>query len=152
MTKTKKPSIQALANKIIKIAKVKGFVVQRYDAYSTNSVYLKLDYGVANSIRIGDHDGKKHLSYKFNLLTNIDKSYVEHGEYQRSYYCVEDFEKLIDDILNNKNNVLKKYGAHKYQRLMIKINSKTLIKMVFGVKQKSYSPQGQRGQTHENSN
>lgn len=95
-------------------------MVQRYDAYSTNSVYLKLDYGVANSIRIGDHDGKKHLSYKFNLLTNIDKSYVEHGEYQRSYYCVEDFEKLIDDILNNKNNVLKKYGAHKYQRLMMK--------------------------------
>ncbi|MBP1309023.1 hypothetical protein JOD82_002043 [Paenibacillus sp. 1182] len=116
--KTHKPSIKKLAKKLSKIAKEKGFVVQRYDA--TNSVYLKLDYGVANSIRIGDHDGKKHLSYKFNLLTNIDKSYVEHGEYQRSYYCVEDFEKLIDDILNNKNNVLKKYGVHKYQRMMKK--------------------------------
>ena len=32
-----------------------GFKIQRYNAYSTNSIYLKLDYGVCNSIRISDH-------------------------------------------------------------------------------------------------
>lgn len=30
-------------------------VIHRYDAYSTNSVYLKFDYGVGNSLRISDH-------------------------------------------------------------------------------------------------
>lgn len=38
-------------------------LIHRYDAYSTNSVYLKFDYGVANSLRIADHAGKKHLAY-----------------------------------------------------------------------------------------
>lgn len=41
-------------------------LIHRYDAYSTNSVYLKFDYGVANSLRIADHAGKKHLAYRFN--------------------------------------------------------------------------------------
>ena len=41
----------------------KGFIVQRYDSVTTNSIYLKLDYGMCNSIRISDHKGKKHLSY-----------------------------------------------------------------------------------------
>ena len=27
-----------------------GFIIQRYDAYSSNSIYLKLDYGACNSI------------------------------------------------------------------------------------------------------
>ena len=38
-----------------------GIVIQRYDAYSTDSVYLKLDYGVCNSIRISNHNGKRYL-------------------------------------------------------------------------------------------
>lgn len=38
-----------------------GFIVHRYDAYSTNSIYLKLDCGVCNSIRISDHTGKSYL-------------------------------------------------------------------------------------------
>lgn len=36
-------------------------VIHRLDAYSTNSIYLKFDYGIVNSLRISDHEGKKHL-------------------------------------------------------------------------------------------
>ena len=33
------------------IEKLRGkVIIHRYDAYSTNSVYLKFDYGVANSL------------------------------------------------------------------------------------------------------
>lgn len=35
-------------------------VIHRLDAYSTNSIYLKFDYGIVNSLRISDHEGKKH--------------------------------------------------------------------------------------------
>ena len=33
-------------------------IIHRYDAYSTNSIYLKFDYRVAKSLRISDHPGK----------------------------------------------------------------------------------------------
>lgn len=36
-----------------------GFVVQRYNAYSTDNIYLKLDYGVCNSIRVSDRQHEK---------------------------------------------------------------------------------------------
>lgn len=38
-----------------------GFIVHRYYAYSTSSIYLKLDYGIACGIRIADHLGKKKV-------------------------------------------------------------------------------------------
>ena len=47
-----------LADYIAKRLISEGFTVQRYNAYTTNSIYLKLDYGVCNSIRISDHPGK----------------------------------------------------------------------------------------------
>ena len=46
-------------------------LIHRYDAYSTNSVYLKFDYGVANSLRIADHAGKEYLSYRFNIILTL---------------------------------------------------------------------------------
>lgn len=50
-----------------------GFIVHRYDAYSTNSIYLKLDCGVCNSIRISDHTGKGYLKYRYNIGSDIRK-------------------------------------------------------------------------------
>lgn len=38
-------------------------LIHRYDAYSTNSVYLKFDYGLGNSLRLSDHTGKAGLNY-----------------------------------------------------------------------------------------
>ena len=48
------------------------FIVHRYDAYSTSSIYLKLDYGVACGIRIADHPGKKKYSYRFNIIKDFN--------------------------------------------------------------------------------
>lgn len=45
--------------------------IHRYDAYSTNSVYLKFDYGLGNSLRISDHHGKERLNYRFNILLDL---------------------------------------------------------------------------------
>lgn len=49
-------------------------LIHRYDAYSTNSVYLKFDYGVANSLRIADHAGKEYLSYRFNIILTLTEA------------------------------------------------------------------------------
>lgn len=47
------------------------FIVHRYDAYSTCSIYLKLDYGASNSIRISDHKGYEYLSYKYEVNQKV---------------------------------------------------------------------------------
>ena len=31
-------------------------IIHYYHSYTSNSIYLKLDYGAANSVRISDHD------------------------------------------------------------------------------------------------
>ncbi|MEK5417063.1 hypothetical protein [Paenibacillus sp. FSL L8-0708] len=115
---SKDESIRKLADRIARAVKARGITVQRYDAYTTNSVYLKFDYGVANSVRISDHMGKRDVSNRFNLLKNIDRSYVELDRYLRYFYCTDDFDKLIADIIQNRNNQIEKYGSRHYEFLM----------------------------------
>ena len=52
---------------IVKLKEL-GFIVHRYDAYSTDSIYLKLDFGVCCGIRISNHNGKKKYHYRFNVI------------------------------------------------------------------------------------
>ena len=62
-------------------------LIHRYDAYSTNSVYLKFDYGVANSLRIADHAGKEYLSYRFNIILTLTEPKNDlSGRFPRNYY------------------------------------------------------------------
>lgn len=115
----KDESIRRLADRITRAVKARGMTVQRYDAYTTNSVYLKFDYGVANSVRISDHNGKKHLSYRFNLLTTLDDSFAElEGEHPRYYYSPDDFDRLIKAIIGNRDAQMEKYGPRHYEFLM----------------------------------
>jgi len=88
-----------------------GFIIQRYDAYSTNSIYLKLDYGVCNSIRISDHKGKEHLNYMFNLDRRIKKIRIERGEYTRYYYPFTEITAMVRKILDHRAKKQEHYGS-----------------------------------------
>ena len=57
----KKETIKKIADDISRSLLEEGFDILRYDSYSSNSVYLKIDCGVCHTIRISDHPGKKHL-------------------------------------------------------------------------------------------
>lgn len=75
-------------------------LIHRYDAYSTNSVYLKFDYGVANSLRIADHAGKEHLAYRFNIILNLTEPKNDlSGRFPRNYYPPDMVDQVIEDIL-----------------------------------------------------
>lgn len=113
------PGIQEKADEIVDILKGKGFVIQRYDSYSTDSVYLKLDYGVCNSIRISDHEGKKHLCYRYNLLFGCQDNIIEE-RYIRYYFNENNVTGLINQILFDKTIKLKKYGKQLYRNYMTK--------------------------------
>lgn len=116
----KKETLQALAATLIERLKKAGIVVQRYDAYSTNSIYLKLDYGVANTVRISDHTGKDNLSYRYNLMTNLkkyEKELTDRG-LLRTYWPMKNVESLAGTIIKDRQEKIKKYGSERYNYYM----------------------------------
>lgn len=106
--------LQDVADYLIKVLKENGFTIHRYDAYSSNSIYLKLDYGVCNSIRISDHSGKAYLKYRYNLILN-GVSYEEvMDKHPRFYFNETTIEQLIAKIKQDKEEKINNYGLRNY--------------------------------------
>ena len=57
-----------MAKILIKELSELGFTIHRYNAITTSSIYLKLDYGICCGIRISNHSGKKKYHYRFNIV------------------------------------------------------------------------------------
>jgi hypothetical protein len=86
-------------NRFIVKAKEAGFIVQYYGSHTTNSHYIKLDYGVAHSVRVSDHNGKRHLKYMYNVMTTQGKKESKlEDQYVRYFFPVS--EESIDEIIS----------------------------------------------------
>lgn len=98
-----------------------NFIVHRYDSYTTSSIYLKLDFGVACGIRIADHPGKKKYHYRFNVIKDFkgDKVILKSGLISR-FYDFTELEKLLKDVQEEKKKKLYKYGINNYNLYMEK--------------------------------
>ena len=81
-----------------------GFIVQRYDAYSTDSIYLS-------------HPGKKHLRYRYNIILDGQTEDVM-DTYIRHYYKPEDVDSMLEAIIAKKKEDIQKYGITGYQKCM----------------------------------
>lgn len=99
-------------------------LIHRYDAYSTNSVYLKFDYGLGNSLRLSDHTGKAGLNYRFNIITTLKSLGIEtSGEYPRFYYPPDMVDKAIADIMEG---VTEKRGRYRdYEKALETARART---------------------------
>ena len=118
-----KNELYNLADSIAKRLIAEGVIVQRYDAYTTNSIYLKLDYGVCNSIRISDHPGKKHLKYRYNIGSFVKKYRKKKDRFDRFYYRSDDSKNMIKKIIEDRKSKKLRYGESGYRRLMEKSKS-----------------------------
>jgi len=107
----------SIIDMIINTLKQHGIVIQRYNSITSNSVYLKLDYGVLKSIRISDHPSKKHLHYRYNLQRDLSKNRYDKAT-KRFFYPVSDVDKMIQQILSDRNDKKKRFGAN-YERYMM---------------------------------
>ncbi|MCI8372461.1 MAG: hypothetical protein HFI75_08700 [Lachnospiraceae bacterium] len=112
--------LDKLVDSIAKRLIGEGFTVQRYNAYTTNSIYLKLDYGVCNSIRISDHPGKKHLKYRYNIGSFVKEYQEEKDKYDRYYYRIDKAENMIKKIIKDRDFKKSRYGESGYKALMQK--------------------------------
>ena len=109
-----------------------GFTVQRYDAYKTDSIYLKLDFGVCNSIRISDHPGKRYLKYRYNIGPFVKEYRYENKRgLPRIYFCQDQAETLIERILKDRESKLKRYGADRYRKYAEESRVKNIQKKGF---------------------
>ncbi len=108
-----------IANKIIPKLLDLGFILHRYDAYSTNSIYIKLDYGISCGIRISDHNGKTKYRYRFNLIKDYKgNKVVRDNGLIRFYYSFNEINKLIKDVQEERKTKIQKYGIIKYKQLL----------------------------------
>lgn len=105
---------------LVEQLKAKGIRVMRYDSYSSNSVYLKLDDGVLGTIRISDHRGKKHLKYKYNLIKDEKRRKQVDRGVTRYYFPMRDIELLAEKIMYDKSQILTKWGDSAYNNFMKK--------------------------------
>ncbi len=98
-----------------------GFIVHRYNAYSTSSIYLKLDYGLACGIRIADHLGKKKYHYRFNVIENFkgEKVIVKNG-LVCYFFSFDELEDVLVAVQKEKQEKVRKYGIDNYNLYMEK--------------------------------
>lgn|SRR5690554_6740525 len=121
--KTRRRNIYATANYLIRELKKDGIVIQRYNSKTSNSIYLKLDYGVLHTIRISDHHGKKHLNYKYNLLTSCSHptsitNKTSFGEVKQHYFPLREKKLVVDIIQKTRREKIQLYGEKNYQTFM----------------------------------
>lgn len=114
-----------VVNNLIPRLKDMGLIVHRYNAHSTSSIYLKLDYGLACGIRIADHPGKKKYSYRFNVIKDYvgDKVILKDGLICR-FYDYDELDSVLDAVKKEKQEKINKYGLQNYKKYMEK-ESKT---------------------------
>lgn len=119
--KKKNQDMLKIADLIVKELKSAGFIIQRLDAVTTNSIYLKLDYGVCHSLRISDHPGKNHLHYRYNLMTthfhtSVKRERTSKGD--RNYYPMNHIKTMIDEIIQAREAKVAENGLRLYRSLM----------------------------------
>lgn len=105
---------KALMFLILEKLKTRNFNLQYHQAFSTNSCYIKLDYGMSGSIRISDHHDKGKYQYKFNLITSLDRSFQHNN---RNFYCLDDLTKMLNDILWMRKLRVSLYGKSYYEQM-----------------------------------
>ena len=123
MMKSSTKEIRKVADIIERRMVANGVVVQRYDSYTTNSVYLKFDGGLANSLRIGDHQGKKHLNYMFLVDVNYSGSVkITCDKFFQYTYAPnkKELAKLTEHILRHRIRRVAKYEKIEEYRSAVK--------------------------------
>ena len=108
-----------MAKILIKELSELGFTIHRYNAITTSSIYLKLDYGICCGIRISNHSGKKKYHYRFNIVKGYNGDKVIYSKNLISYfYTFEQISQLIKDVQHERNKKIQRYGLNNYKKYM----------------------------------
>lgn len=115
-----KSDMKAIADEIQEKLLDMGFTVHRLDAYTTNSVYLKVDCGVCHSIRVSDHKGKEHLKFRYNIGTFVKKFRSVNDMYRRYYFTVDEVDRLVKFVKYDRVRAIDVLGGRKAYKEQVK--------------------------------
>lgn len=91
-----------------------GFTVHRSDSRSSNSVYLCIDYGLCNTIRVSDHPRASH--HRYNVLLGTAKNYTLPGVNDRFFYSPDALDDLLGDVARRLSERMGYMGYEGYIR------------------------------------
>lgn len=122
--------VEEMANELAEKLKKQNIVVQRYRRKKDNSIVLKLDYGVLNSVQIRE-DVKENddLHYKYNVIYQLlDKKITreknDYGIVVRYFYPFTKKNELLMQVLEDRMKKVLKYGEKNYIFFMEENKSK----------------------------
>lgn len=108
--------VEEMANELAEKLKKQNIVVQRYRRKKDNSIVLKLDYGVLNSVQIAeDVRENDDLHYKYNVIYKLlDKKITreknDYGVVVRYFYPFTRKNELLMQVLEDRMKKVLKYG------------------------------------------
>lgn len=108
---------QNIAKKLVEELKLLDIGCYVWHVATTGSVYIRFDDCRMASIRIGNHDGREHLKYKYNLRDDIGHlKWVKDGEIWRLYVPTNRWKEIIPFIVGRRDKVKewKTEGKYKY--------------------------------------
>lgn len=112
--------VEEMANELAEKLKKQNIVVQRYRRKKDNSIVLKLDYGVLNSVQIAeDVRENDDLHYKYNVIYKLlDKKITreknDYGVVVRYFYPFTRKNELLMQVLEDRMKKVLKYGEKNY--------------------------------------
>lgn len=113
---------KVIAKKIKNILNKRGFIVEIIYPKNSKSVYLKIDRGACDGIRISNHKNNK-TKYKFNMIKgyNGKRSETSNGQLKK-FYNFNSVGRLIADMEIERSNKVIKFGYTNYKRIRDKGN------------------------------
>ena len=110
------PEADDLAESIGKYLKAQGIIVHLYQAFSSDSCYLKFDWGALNGLRVADHGSKYSYRYNVRLDESFPHVYETEGEYGATAYIAsghpDSIAQLVARIVQDKEDAESMWGAH----------------------------------------
>ena len=96
---------------------------------TTGSIYIRFKDQRMCSIRIGDHNGREKLKYKWNIRSDIElntSKWVKHNNIWRYYIHLHKWDELVVLLLKRKEEV-EQWGNSKYSYTIPKYKNNETI-------------------------
>ena len=109
-----------IADKLISELKAVGIEAYIWHKTATGSVYIRFANNRMCSIRIGDHEGRSKLKYKYNLRSDISskhKQWVKDDTIWRFYLPVNKWKELIP-VLIDRHSKIQGWDSGKYSYIV----------------------------------
>jgi len=106
-----------IADKLIIELAAKGIECYIWHLATTGSVYIRFKDSRMCSVRIGNHDGRDHLKYKYNLRDDISsnhKNWIKDGETWRYYLQLTKWKELIPELVK-RHELIQTWPESKFQ-------------------------------------